>query len=135
MWSAWDSKLNICITLKVMIAGSTGEREFLNQQMLKEASHLKTSYINLYKDTFLLTSPYYAAETLPTIFHRVLVLPLEELSLGETVVRFDRPLRSGICAAKSVLEAMHEPYQAGFVHSGRYSPCVPPERDLQGNNL
>ncbi|KAK2601386.1 hypothetical protein N8I77_010841 [Diaporthe amygdali] len=119
VWLARDLKRNICVALKVMVAGSIGEKEFLNQHMLKKALHLDTSRLNLYKDTFLLPSPYNATGKPPTMFHRVLVLPLEGPSLSEGLVQFDRSLRSRMAAAKSLLETLRDLHQAGFVHSGK----------------
>lgn len=126
VWLARDLRLNTCVALKVMVAGSVGEREFLNQQMLKEAPNLDTSHFNLYKDTFLLTSPYNVSGKPPTIFHRALVLPLEGPSLREGWINgFDRSLKSRIAAAKSLLGALRELHQAGFVHSGMCDPYLP----------
>lgn len=127
VWLARDLKRNVCVALKVMVAGSIGEKEFLNQQSLKKALHQDTSRLNLLKDTFLLPSPYNAAGEPPTIFHRVLVLPLQGPSLREGEIRIDRSLRSRMSAAKSLLEALRDLHQAGFVHSGMCGSCVPPQ--------
>lgn len=121
VWLARDLKRNICVAFKVMVSGSIGEKEFLNQHMLKKALHLDISRLNLYMDTFLLPSPYDATAKPPTIFHRVLILPLEGPSLSGGLVQFDRSLRSRMAAAKSLLETLRDLHQAGFVHSGIYS--------------
>lgn len=126
VWLARDLKHNIFVAFKVMVAGSIGEKEFLNQHMLKKARHLHTSRLNLYKDTFLPPSPYNATGKPPTIFHRILVLPLEGPSLSEGQVEFDRSLRSRMAAAKSLLETLRDLHQAGFVHSGMCGPFAPP---------
>ncbi|KAI7773679.1 hypothetical protein LA080_010082 [Diaporthe eres] len=92
--------------------------------------------LNLYKDTFLLPSPYNATgkpptvshrvllpspynatEKPPTVFHHVLVLPLEGPSLSEGQIEFDRSLRSRMATAKSLLQTLRDLHQAGFVHS------------------
>lgn len=125
VWLARDLKHNICVAFKVMVAGSIGEKEFLNQHMLKKASQLHASSLNLYKDTFLLPSPYNATGKPPTVFHRVLVLPLEGPSLSEGQVEFDRSLRSRMAAAKSLLQTLRDLHKVGFVHSGMCGPCAP----------
>ena len=127
VWLARDLKRNTCVAFKVMVAGVIGEKEFLNQHMLKKAQHLDASRLNLYTDTFLLPSPYNATGKPPTIFHRVLVLPLEGPSLSEGLVRFDRSLRSRMAAAKSLLETLRDLHQAGFVHSGMCGAYIPPD--------
>lgn len=126
VWLARDLKQNICFAFKVMVAGSIGEKEFLNQHLLKKAPQLRSSRLNLYKDTFLLPSPYNATGKPPTVFHRVLILPLEGPSLSEGQVEFDRSLRSRMAAAKSLLQTLRDLHQAGFVHSGMCGPCARP---------
>lgn len=118
VWLARDTKRNTCVALKVMVAGAVGEEEFVNQRLLKETAGLDKSRLNLYQDTFLLTSPYNKDGKAPTIFHRVLVLPLEGPSLKDGDMRFDRSLRSRMTAANSLLEALRDLHQAGFVHGG-----------------
>lgn len=122
VWLALDSKHNTSVALKVMVAGADGEKEFANQRMLKEAANLDKSRLNLYQDSFLLASPY-NTEDPPALLHRVLVLPLEGPSLSVGQMRFDRPLRSRMSAAKSLLQAVRDLHQAGFVHSGKYAPA------------
>lgn len=78
--------------LQSHVAGSSGEREFLNQQSLKKALHQDIFRTNLYEDTFLSPSPYNAAGEPPTIFHRVLILPVESPNLREGKLHFDRSL-------------------------------------------
>lgn len=127
VWLARDLKQNICVAFKVMVAGSIGEKEFSNQHMLKTAPQLDTSHLNLYKDTFLLPSPYNPTGKPPTIFHRVLVLPLEGSSLREPEIALNRSLRSRMAAAKSLLQTLRDLHQAGFVHSGMCGPYAPPQ--------
>lgn len=127
VWLAWDMKRSVCVAFKVMVAGSIGEKEYLNQHLLKKALHQNTSHLNLYKDTFLLPSPYDTIGEPPTTFHRVLILPLEGSSLREGQLHFDRSLKSRMSAAKSLLEALRDLHQAGFVHSGMCSPDESPE--------
>lgn len=127
VWLARDLKHNICVAFKVMVAGSIGEQEFLNQHMLKRVPQLDGSRLNLYKDTFLLLSPYPSAAEPEKQLHRVLVLPLEGPSLREGLVHFDRSLRSRMAAAKSLLETLRDLHRAGFVHSGMCDPYVPPD--------
>lgn len=127
VWLARDLKRNVCVAFKVMVAGSIGEKEFLNQHLPKKALHRDIPSLNVYKDTFLLPSPYNTTGEPPTIFHRVLILPLEGPSLREGLLHFDRSLRSRMAAAKSLLEALRDLHQAGFVHSGMCGPYTPPD--------
>lgn len=125
VWLARDLQRNECVAFKVMVAGSVGEKEFSNQHLLKKALHDQyASRLNLYKDTFLPPSPYNATVEPPPIFHRVLVLPLEGPSLREGQLHFDSSLRSRMTAAKSLLEALRNLHQAGFVHSGMCGPLL-----------
>lgn len=125
VWLARDLKRNTSVAMKVMTAGFAGEKEFANQKMLKEASNLEKSRLNLYLDTFHLESPYdeMRRDGMP-ILHRVLVTPLAGPALSTYDMRFDMSLRSRMAAAKSLLEALRDLHKAGFIHGGSYCPSL-----------
>lgn len=58
VWLAHDLQRKTSVALKVMMTGPASEKEFADQRILKKATNLNKSRLNLYHDTFQLASPY-----------------------------------------------------------------------------